>query len=146
MGESNSTDLAAEIVAAFVAHNALPRSELIDLFETVHAAVKRLAEGGAGAPVKDEAPMPAVPVRKSVTPDYLICLEDGKQFKSLRRHLSGLGLTPDQYRAKWNLPDDYPMVAPNYAAQRSTLAKNMGLGHLYKAKIAARKSDKSKGG
>ena len=80
------------------------------------------------APPQVEAKTPAVPIRKSITPDFLICLDDGKQFKSLRRHLAGLGLTPEQYRVKWNLPSDYPMVAPNYAAQRSALAKKIGLG------------------
>ena len=71
---------------------------------------------------------PAVPVRKSITPDYLVCLDDGRKFKSLKRHLASLGMTPDQYRAKWNLPADYPMVASNYAATRSALAKKIGLG------------------
>ena len=80
-----------------------------------------------------EAKPPAVPVRKSITPDYLICLEDGKRFKSLRRHLRLLGLTPEQYREKWKLPSDYPMVAPNYAAQRSALARKFGLGRKRKA-------------
>ena len=75
---------------------------------------------------------PAVSIRKSITPDYLVCLDDGKKFKSLRRHLATLGLTPDQYRVKWNLPADYPMVAPNYAAQRSELAKKSGLGQMRK--------------
>jgi predicted transcriptional regulator len=79
-----------------------------------------------------DAQTPAAPIRRSVTPDYLICLEDGKQFKSLRRHLGALGLTPEQYRKKWKLPSDYPMVAPNYPAQRSALAKNMGLGQKRK--------------
>ena len=80
-----------------------------------------------------EAKSPAVPIRRSVTPDYLICLEDGKRFKSLRRHLGALGLTPEQYREKWKLPSDYPMVAPNYAAQRSALARKLGLGQKRKA-------------
>jgi predicted transcriptional regulator len=79
------------------------------------------------------APTAAVTIRKSVTPDYLICLDDGRKFKSLRRHLTVLGMTPEQYRAKWNLPNDYPMVAPNYAAQRSALAKKIGLGQFRKS-------------
>ena len=82
----------------------------------------------------------AVPIRRSITPDFLICLDDGKRFKSLRRHLTSLGLTPAQYRAKWNLPSDYPMTAPNYAAQRSAIAKTLGLGQL-KRKAGARKSN-----
>ena len=80
------------------------------------------------APSEPEVLTPAVPVRKSITPDYLVCLDDGRKFKSLKRHLASLGMTPDQYRAKWNLPADYPMVASNYAATRSALAKKIGLG------------------
>ena len=98
--------------------------------------MKRLADGEV-APAVVEPPTPAVPVRKSVTPDYLICLDDGLKFKSLRRHLAILGMTPEQYRQKWNLPSDYPMVASNYAAQRSALAKNIGLGQLRKKPVAA---------
>jgi predicted transcriptional regulator len=92
--------------------------------------IERLAAGPENAPPQIEAKAPAVPIRKSITPDFLICLDDGKRFKSLRRHLAGLGLTPEQYREKWNLPPDYPMVAPNYAAQRSALAKQIGLGQI----------------
>jgi predicted transcriptional regulator len=137
MENSQPIELATEIVAAFVSNNSVPRSELSALFETVHAAVKRLADGVAVAPAVIESPAPAVSIRKSVSPDYLICLDDGKRFKSLRRHLSTLGMTPEQYRAKWNLPTDYPMVAPNYAAQRSELAKKIGLGQLRKKVVAA---------
>ena len=135
MEKSHPTEMAAEIVAAFVSNNSVPRSELSALFETVHAAVKRLAEGGAVASA--ESPAPAVSIRKSVSPDYLICLDDGRKFKSLRRHLGALGMTPEQYRAKWNLPYDYPMVASNYAAQRSELAKKIGLGQLRKKTVPA---------
>ena len=139
MEKSHPTEMAAEIVAAFVSNNSVPRSELSALFETVHAAVKRLAEGGVVAPAVTEPPArePAVSIRKSVTPDYLICLDDGRKFKSLRRHLGALGMTPEQYRAKWNLPYDYPMVASNYAAQRSELAKKIGLGQLRKKAVPA---------
>ena len=135
MEKSHPTEMAAEIVAAFVSNNSVPRSELSALFETVHAAVKRLAEGGAVASA--ESPATAVSIRKSVSPDYLICLDDGLKFKSLRRHLSTLGMTPDQYRAKWNLPGDYPMVASNYAARRSELAKKIGFGYLSKKAVPA---------
>lgn len=128
MAKMDPVEIAAEIVASFVGHNSLPKSELPDLIASIHAAAKKLAEGGTTAAVVVEAPQPAVSIRKSVTPDYLICLEDGKQFKSLRRHLATLGMTPEQYRAKWDLPSNYPMVAPNYAAQRSSLAKSIGLG------------------
>ena len=128
MATSDPIELATEIMAAFVANNAVPRADLPALFEGLHSALKRLADGGEAAPAAIEPPTPAVSIRKSVTPDYLICLEDGKRFKSLRRHLTTLAMTPDQYRVKWKLPSDYPMVAPNYAAQRSALAKNIGFG------------------
>jgi predicted transcriptional regulator len=126
---SDPLDLAAGIVSAFVAHNSLPRAELPAFIQSVFAAVTRNV-GGADTLSGVEPVAPAVTERKSVTPDYLICLDDGGKFKTLRRHLAGLGMTPEQYRAKWNLPDDYPMVAPNYAAQRSALAKGIGLGQL----------------
>ena len=129
MATPDLVELAAEVVAAFISNNPLPRGELPALIQTVHSAVERLGKGLESAPPQVEMKSPAVPIRKSVTPDYLICLEDGKKFKSLRRHLAGLGLTPEQYRKKWKLPFDYPMVAPNYAAQRSAMAKQIGLGH-----------------
>jgi len=128
MATPDSVELAAEVVAAFISNNPLPRGELPALIQAVHSAVERLGKGPESAPPQVEMKSPAVPIRKSVTPDYLICLEDGKQFKSLRRHLAGLGLTPEQYREKWKLPSDYPMVAPNYSAQRSALAKQIGFG------------------
>ena len=120
--------MAADIVTSFIANNSVARGELPALIEAVHAAVKSLAERREVAAPAIDSPAPAVSIRKSVTPDYLICLEDGKRFRSMRRHLAILGMTPEQYRAKWNLPSTYPMVAPNYAAQRSTLAKNSGFG------------------
>jgi predicted transcriptional regulator len=126
----NPVELAAEMVAAFVSNNPLPKSELPALIHAVHSAVERLAAEPESAPPLVEAKTPAVPIRRSITPDFLICLDDGKRFKSLRRHLAGLGLTPAQYREKWNLPSDYPMVAPNYAARRSELAKKIGLGQI----------------
>jgi predicted transcriptional regulator len=128
--------LATEIMVAFVANNAVPRADLPALFEGLHASLKRLADGEEVTPAAIDPPAPAVSIRKSVTPDYLICLDDGKRFKSLRRHLTMLGMTPDQYRVKWKLPSDYPMVAPNYAAQRSAFAKNIGFG-LREKPIAA---------
>jgi predicted transcriptional regulator len=127
MGASVPIELAAEIVAAFVSNNPLPKSDLPALIHAMHAAVASLSSE-ATAPPPVEPKEPAVPIRKSITPDFLICLEDGKRFKSLRRHLGTLGLTPHQYREKWKLPADYPMVAPNYAAQRSAMAKKIGLG------------------
>lgn len=122
----NFTELTAEIVAAYVANNSVPASNLSELIATVHQAVTAL-----GKPAAPEAAAltPAVNPKKSVHADYIVCLEDGKRFKSLKRHLmTHYNLTPEEYRAKWGLPHDYPMVAPNYAAQRSELAKKMGLG------------------
>jgi predicted transcriptional regulator len=124
---SDPIELAANTLSAFVSRNSVPRAELPALFEGLHASLKRLADGEVAPPVV-EPPTPAVSVRRSVTPDYLICLDDGRRFKSRRRHLGALGMTPEQYRQKWNLPSDYPMVASNYAAQRSALAKTSGLG------------------
>ena len=137
MATSDPIELATEIMAAYVGNNAVPRADLPALFEGLHSALKRLADGGEVAPAVIETPEPAVSIRKSVTPDYLICLEDGLKFKSMRRHLTTLGMTPEQYRLKWNLPGDYPMVASNYAAQRSALAKTLGLGQLRKKPAAA---------
>lgn len=123
----NLIELTAEVVSAYIANNPVPVGELPALIGQVHAALKGTT--GSVMSEKSEALKPAVPIRKSVTPDYIISLEDGKKFKSLKRHLSTHhGLTPDDYRAKWGLPVDYPMVAPNYAATRSALAKTMGLG------------------
>ena len=124
MATSDPIELAAEILTAFVANNSVPRAALAALFEGLNSALKRLVDGGGVAPAIIETPEPALSIRKSVTPDYLICLDDGRKFRTLRRHLAGLGMTPEQYRQKWSLSADYPMVAPNYAAQRSALAKN----------------------
>lgn len=119
--------LASEIVVAYVANNSVPRAELPALIIDVHAAVKRLY--GGTSDTTEEKLSPAVPIKRSVTPNFIVCLEDGRQFKSLKRHLSTHhGLTPDEYRAKWGLPANYPMVAPAYASTRSALAKKMGLG------------------
>lgn len=112
-------------MAAFVAHNSIPVAELPRLIASVEEALRKLANAPPSSQPTNR-PEPAVSIRKSVTPDFLVCLDDGKKFKALRRHLAGLGLTPDEYRAKWNLPADYPMVAPNYAAKRSVLARKMG--------------------
>jgi predicted transcriptional regulator len=134
----DAVEVAADIVAAFVSNNSLPKGELPSLIESVHAALMGFGgPGQVGATVVDP-PSPAVSIRKSVTPDYLICLEDGKRFKSMRRHLASLGMTPEQYRAKWRLPSTYPMVAPNYAALRSTMAKNSGLGQMRRKPVAAK--------
>ena len=136
MATSDPIELAAEILTAFVVNNSVPRAALAALFEGLHSALKRLVDGGGVAPAVIETPEPALSIRKSVTPDYLICLDDGRKFRTLRRHLAGLGMTPEQYRQKWSLSADYPMVAPNYAAQRSALAKNIGLGQSRKKTVA----------
>jgi predicted transcriptional regulator len=125
---SDKVSMAAEIVAAYVTHNSVTVSGLPALIESVHGALTNL--GAVTVAPAREPLVPAVSVRKSITPEYLICLDDGKKFKSLKRHLRSLGITPEQYRAKWSLPKDYPMVAPAYAAKRSELAKAIGLGQL----------------
>lgn len=120
-------ELTADIVSAYVSNNSVAATEIPGLINQVHSALVRVS-GGQGEP-QTEALKPAVPVKKSITPEYIVCLEDGKKFKSLKRHLrTQYGMTPEQYRDKWALPADYPMVAPNYAAARSELAKQMGLG------------------
>ena len=120
-------DLTADIVSAYLSNNPTPAAEIPSLISQVHAALTRVA-AGRSEPAPEPA-RPAVPVKKSIHPDYLVCLEDGKRFKSLRRHLrTQYNMTREQYRDKWNLPPDYPMVAPNYAVTRSQLAKKMGLG------------------
>jgi predicted transcriptional regulator len=120
-------DLAADIVSAYVSNNTVPAADLPALIADVYAALQKTSGGEVEA--APEPLKPAVPVKKSVTPDYIVCLEDGKKFKSLKRHLrTHYDLTPEEYREKWGLPADYPMVAPNYAAARSELAKKMGLG------------------
>ena len=121
------TSLTADIVSAYVAHNALTSDKIPEFIGSVYGALSKASVQGV-EPEKVEL-KPAVPVKKSVTPDYIICLEDGKKFKSLKRHLkSHYDMSPEDYREKWGLPHDYPMVAPSYAAARSDLAKNMGLG------------------
>ncbi len=129
MSDNNEllVDLVAGIVSAFVSHNNVPTSDLPALIASTHSALTGLGKEPAVA--IDEKPVPAVSIKKSITPDFLICLEDGMKFKSLKRHLNTkYGMTPEQYRSKWGLPADYPMVAPAYAEARSSLAKKMGLG------------------
>ena len=120
-------DLTANIVSAYLSNNPTPASEIPNLISQIHAALLRVSSGRSEAPA--EPPKPAVSLKKSINPDFLVCLEDGKRFKSLKRHLrTQYNMTPEQYRDKWGLPPDYPMVAPNYAVARSQLAKKMGLG------------------
>lgn len=129
--DSNLIDLAAEIVSAYVSNNSVASHDLPSLIGEVYAALQKT---NGGEPEPEPEPLkPAVTVKKSITPDYLICLEDGKKFKSLKRHLrTHYNLSPEEYRERWNLQPDYPMVAPNYAAARSELAKRMGLGQQRK--------------
>ena len=130
----NYIELAADIVSAYVSNNVVPTAELPTLIGEIHAALLRVSTG-APAPVVVEPQKPAVTAKKSISPDYLICLEDGKKFKSLKRHLrTHYNLSPEEYREKWNLGADYPMVAPNYAKARSNLAKQMGLGQQRRRK------------
>jgi predicted transcriptional regulator len=129
---SNKISLSADIVAAYVSCNSVTPDGLPALIESVHGALSKLS--AAEAVPKTEALVPAVPIRKSITPGFLICIDDGKRFKTFKRHLTNIGMTPDQYRAKWSLPDSYPMVAPEYAATRSALAKKRGLGQIAKRK------------
>lgn len=118
--------LTTEIVAAHVSNNTVPVTELPQLIEQVY---KTLANVGVEPAPAQERPQPAVPIKKSVTPDYIVCLEDGKKLKMLKRHLkTAYDMSPEEYRDRWQLPPDYPMVAPNYAKQRSKLAKQIGLG------------------
>ena len=122
-------EMTTEIVSAYVGNNTIAAGELNELIVSIHDSLHNLNTGGVE--VEPEPIKPAVPVRRSVTPDYLICLEDGKRLKMLKRHLrTTYGLSPDDYRAKWGLPADYPMVAPNYAQQRSEFAKKIGLGKV----------------
>lgn len=134
--------LTAEIVSAYVSKNPVPTSGIAALIENIHRSLTGLVRGPEEAPPEL---VPAVPVKKSIQNDYIVCLEDGKKFKSLKRHLGvHYGLTPDEYRKKWNLPSDYPMVAPAYAEARSALAKQMGLGRKPKEQPVSRRGRASR--
>ena len=127
VGDTNFIGLTAEIVSAYVSNNTVASADIPALINQIHAALRRVSNGDGQMPA--EPLKPAIPIKRSINPDYVVCLEDGKKFKSLKRHLrTQYGMTPEQYREKWGLPHDYPMVAPNYAAARSHLAKQMGLG------------------
>jgi predicted transcriptional regulator len=138
---TDTLELTADVISAYVSNNPVPVSELPSLIAQVHQSLVGLSNGSATEPV--EKLVPAVPIKKSVTPEYIVCLDDGKKFKSLKRHLkTTFGITPEEYRAKWNLPSDYPMVAPAYAAARSALAKQMGLGRKPKAPEPVKRTQK----
>ncbi len=128
-------ELTTKVVAAHVSHNAMPAADLPRLIATVHETLAKLGTEEAAPKLK-----PAVPIKQSVTPEYVVCLEDGKKQKMLKRHLkTAHGMTPDDYRKRWGLPLDYPMVAPNYAKTRSELAKKIGLGRKPATKMKARR-------
>ena len=119
--------MTAEVVAAYVGNNSLSATQLPEVINTVYGTFNRV--NGATTPANGQPQKAAIPVRRSITPDYIVCLEDGKKLKMLKRHLRTVyGLSPDEYRAKWGLPTNYPMVAPNYSKQRSAFAKKIGLG------------------
>lgn len=126
MNKETLLELTTEIVAAFVSNNKLTPGEIPEVIDQVYSALSGLSAGKA---LQADRPQPAVPIKKSVTPDYLICLEDGKKLKMLKRHLkTAYDMSPEDYRERWGLPADYPMVAPNYTKKRSRLAKDIGLG------------------
>jgi len=127
-------ELTADVVCTYLANNSVVRQDIPTLIESVHKTFTTLQNGPVVATV-EEPLKPAVSIKKSITPDYLISLEDGRQYKTLKRHLAGLGMTPDEYRAKWGLPADYPMVAPSYSERRSQLAREMGLGEKGKGAV-----------
>jgi predicted transcriptional regulator len=130
--------MTAEVAAAYVGNNPVAAAQLPEVIKTIHSSISAL---DGGAPVGASGLKPIVPIKKSIAPDYIICLEDGKKLKMLKRHLrTSYGLTPEEYRIKWGLPADYPMVAPNYAEQRSAFAKKIGLGR----KPGARKAKPKK--
>lgn len=129
MADNALTELTADIVSSYVGANKVSPDQIPDLIQTTYAALQNVASGASVAAAEPAKLVPAVPVKKSITPEYLVSLEDGRKYKSLKRHLrTAYNLSPEEYRAKWNLPKDYPMVAPAYAASRSALAKSMGLG------------------
>ncbi|MGY6251468.1 MucR family transcriptional regulator [Bosea thiooxidans] len=138
----NLIGLVADIVSAYVSNNSVPAADLPGLIATTHAAISGL--GAPPAPIVEERPTPIVSIKKSITPEFLICLEDGKKFKSLKRHLrTAYNMSPEDYRTRWGLPPDYPMVAPAYAEARSTLAKKMGLGQQRRKTPVRGKTTKS---
>lgn len=138
LGAGKLVELSATIVGAYVSHNALSAADVPKLIAQVHGALTGLVSAAQPEPAPELKP--AVAIKKSITPDFLICLEDGKQFKSLKRHLkTEYDMTPDEYRAKWGLPADYPMVAPNYSEARSQLAKSIGLGRKAPVDVAPAK-------
>lgn len=138
--QSNSSEImqmAVDIVSAYVGNNSISAAQVPEVINSVYASLSALGDAANGP---TETLKPAVPIRRSITPDFLICLEDGKKLKMLKRHIRAVyGLSPEEYRMKWGLPADYPMVAPNYAIQRSNFAKQIGLGRKKGEKVGSRK-------
>ena len=131
--DTSSLEMVSKIVSAYVSKNSLPPGDLPHLIKTVHEALKSPGQAVA-------KPEPAVSIKQSVKPEYIVCLDDGKKLKMLKRHLrTAYNMSPDEYRKKWGLPSDYPMVAPNYSKQRSELAKNIGLGRKAGSKVKAKR-------
>lgn len=127
ISQTDLLEMTAQVVSAYVGNNPVSESQLPEVIRSVYISLNALDSAGAGEAAPEQKP--AVPIKRSITPDYIVCLEDGKKLKMLKRHLrTTYNLTPDEYRAKWSLPTDYPMVAPNYAKQRSAFAKKIGLG------------------
>lgn len=134
---SEMMQMAVDIVSAYVGNNSISAAQVPEVINTVYASLQAIDDAGNGP---TEVLKPAVSIRKSITPDYLVCLEDGKKLKMLKRHIRAVyGLTPEEYRMKWGLPTDYPMVAPTYAKQRSNFAKQIGLGRKKGEKVGSRK-------
>jgi predicted transcriptional regulator len=139
-GSPDYVELTSDIVSAYVTHNRVQRGEIASLIDAVHSA---LVGAARPEPVKEQ-PVPPVPIKNTVRPDYIISLEDGRRYKSMKRHLAGRGLTPEQYREKWGLRPDYPMVAPNYSKARSELAKALGLGQVRKRRSGGKAGAKKR--
>jgi len=143
VGREELLKMTAKVVASYFGNNSVPAAQISDIIKSVHGSLASL--DGSSDASRGPAQKPAVPIRRSITPDFVICLEDGKKLKMLKRHLrTTYNLTPEEYRAKWGLPADYPMVAPNYAKQRSNFAKKIGLGRKPKAKTKAKVATKAK--
>jgi len=144
VGREELLKMTAKVVASYFGNNSVPATQISDIIKSVHGSLASL-DGQADA-ARGPAQKPAVPIRRSITPDFVICLEDGKKLKMLKRHLrTTYNLTPEEYRAKWGLPADYPMVAPNYAKQRSNFAKKIGLGRKPGVKTKVKAKAKTRG-
>ncbi len=142
-GRAELLKMTAQVAASYFSNNSVQPAQISDVIKSVHSSLESIDGGGAAS--RGPAQKPAVPIRKSITPDFVICLEDGKKLKMLKRHIrTTYNLTPDEYRIKWGLPADYPMVAPNYAKQRSNFAKKIGLGRKPKLKTKAKAKAKAK--